>query len=513
MTAKIARRSLLRGLGGASLALPFLASWRGDSGWNVLNVPVAMAGDGRPRRIIFWAGMLGSLHQYWTPKNTSNGGKTFDLNEIMAPLAPFKDKLTVLTGINYASLYKQQGANGEHSSGAAHMLTSAPYDIVYPWDEKTTYHLSRGPSIDQVIAKRVGKDSRFRSLWIGDPSPHHNTEVKAEDGSVPTRYYDPAQYYDLLFKDFQGNGPEKEKARLSRLSAVSAALPGYEHLSTRLSPSDKLLLDEHMDGLRDMERRLKLQDACAPPSRPAARFSDPVTGGTILGLGQGPYDDLFSLSATALSCQLTNVMTVSFAGYGATPRDRGVLDYDSYGLDQNVWGGADFHRYSHAHYTEIAPTRALRDLHVWRMKKLAAFVDKLSKTPDLDGRMMLDNTCIVHVSDIMTGLHDVIPGQRWGYSNTDPAYAGGVPTPAQAGVPDGVPKGMPMFLLGGLGDKIKTGLHLDLTAENRYGPKLGKYSHGELYLTLARAMGIDAAALPTFGDPEVCKRLVDEVLV
>lgn len=511
MSRKIARRSLLTGLGGASLALPFLSSWRGDSGWDVLNVPVALADDGRPRRIIFWAGMLGSLHQYWTPKNTSADGKNWDLNAIMQPLAPYKDKLTVLTGVNYASLYKQQGANGEHTSGAAHMLTSSPFRFTYPWGPSTPFAESYGPSIDQVIAKRVGENSRFRSLWIGDPSPHANTEVRGEDGSVPNRYRDPARYFDLLFKDLQGSVAEKERTRASRLSVVSAALPGYKHLASRLSPSDKLVLDEHFQGLSEMERRLKLADSCSPPARPAT-FVGP-DGTEWNSAGEGPYDDLFSLSASALACQLTNVMTVSFAGYGANPRDPAVLpNYASYGLDSSH-DGYDFHAYSHAMYTETAPTLALRDIHVWRMKKLAKFVEKLNTTIDIDGRPMLDNTCIVHVSDIMTGLHDVIPGQRWGYSNTDPAYTGGSKTPAQAGVPDGVPKGIPMFLLGGLGDRIKTGLHLDLTANNTYGPLLGKYSHGELYLTLARAMGIDAGALPSFGDSDVCKNLMSEILV
>jgi len=107
----------------------------------------------------------------------------------------------------------------------------------------------------------------------------------------------------------------------------------------------------------------------------------------------------------------------------------------------------------------------------------------------------LENTCIVHISELLTGLHDMVPNP----DNQDPI--------------DYRPSGLPIFLLGGLGDRLKTGRHFDFRGGTSYLGVPGKYSHGELFLTLARAAGMDASMLPTFGEPEVCKRVISEILV
>jgi hypothetical protein len=161
----------------------------------------------------------------------------------------------------------------------------------------------------------------------------------------------------------------------------------------------------------------------------------------------------------------------------------------------------DPHSYSHATWNEPQNQAIWRELQIWRLQHLARFADRLSKMTDVDGRSVLDNTVIVHLTDIMTGLHDTIPKQEWGYSN-----------PMESPPPGSRPLGLPIFLLGGLGGALKTGLHLDLSKGDTYGDALGKYSHGELLLTIARAMGVSAAQLPTFGDAEVCKRTISEIM-
>ena len=498
MSQRISRRAILRGLGGTALALPFLASWRGESGWGVFNVPEAKADTGTPKRVVFFVSCLGSLYEYFTPRNTSADGTSFELAEIMAPLAPYKDKLTVLTGVNMASVHYQYTQNNDqgfaaHDFGSAHVLSSILHErSEIPWGPNWTYARPKGPSIDQAIARRIGANSRFPSLIVGDAPPEgRGVFVGNADGNDLPRDKDPIGLYNRVFKDFEGDPEAQERRRKGKLAAVSNALPAYRHLSTRLSARDKLILDQHMDSLSAMEKRLQLTSTCTKPDAPTGEY---FINGEVRNPNAppaGPYADLFELGAIAMGCDMTRVMVFGMNGNGAAMSEM-IPRLGELGL-----GGEDFHSITHAEPGETNRIEGLKDLHVWRMGQLAKFVEKLATTVDVDGRMMLDNTCIVHVSEMITGAHDMLPTtQRAWMQQTGRAR----------------PLGLPVFLLGGLGGSLKTNLHLDLSKGDTYGSELGKYSHGELYLTIARAMGIGEADMPTFGQAEVCKRVISEIL-
>ena len=494
----LSRRALLRGAGGASIALPFLASWRGDSGWDVVNVSTAHADNRAPKRIVFVVTEHGMMHRYFNPKNTSADRKTFELGEIMAPLAPYKDKLTVLSGINMASIKYQETTTPEHgppdphSVGAAHSLSSIGYRFSeVPWGPKFAYRRPTGPSIDFALAQRLGGATRFPSLCIGDEITGEGVgrwrALNGTDNTDPGTESNPRRLYDRLFKDFAGDSANREKQARGRLAAVSQAVPAYKHLSTRLSTRDKLLLDAHMDSLSALEKRLRLKNVCTAPAEPATinyhlNADSPA---------EGPYQDLFEMAGLSLACDLTRVMVLGIGGQDAHMSSI-IPNIQARGL-----GGEDHHSITHANVGEETRVEGLKDAHIWRMRQIAKFVEKLATTPDTDGRMMLDNTCIVHTSNMILGTHYTLP-------QTNASWF------SETGV--GKPLGLPIFLLGGLGGAIKTGLHLDLSSGSTYGTDLGKYSHGELYLTLARAMGISALDMPSFGEPAVCKQVISEIL-
>ena len=501
MSHRIARRAILRGLGGTALALPFLASWRGDSGWGVFNVPTALAAGGKtPKRVVFIVNQLGSLYEYFTPRNTSADGKSFDLAEIMQPFAAYKNRLAVLTGVNMASVKWQDEHGGlgfgPHNDGSAHVLSSQSYNrSPVPWGEGWPYARPKTPSIDQAIASFLGKDTRFASLCVGDAPPEgQGVFVATGNDQDLSRSNSPQAIYDRVFKDFEGDPKEQERRTKGKLAAVSNALPAYKHLSTRLSARDKLILDQHMDSLSDIEKRLKLTSACVKPSKPDPSKQYYVNGEfrNPDGPPEGPYDDLYALAAVALGCDMTRVMVLGISGQAAdtaamVPKHK---DYFSGGLP-------NFHELSHAEPGQTAMINGFRDALIWRSTKLAKFVDKLATTVDTDGRMMLDNTIIVHTSEMITGAHDLL-------ANSQRAWFGS-PGPSK-------PVGLPMFVIGPTDGPLKSGIHLNLTGTDTYGTSLGKYSHGEVFLTIARAMGITEAQMPTFGNPEVCKRVVSELL-
>lgn len=476
MSRTVSRRAILTGARGLALALPFLSSWRKESGFGVLSPRAARAdGSGAPKRLIFWVAPWGTYHDLWTP------GPDFTLNKLMEPLAPLRDKLTVLTGVNCTSLYAQNGRNSNHDLGGSNMLTSAGYDITYPWGPTAPFHHARGPSIDRVVADKIKSPTKFSSLFVGDGSDHHHTVVQDLAGNDLAPVYYPNQLFDQLFGDYSADGDARVRARLGRGSVLDAVLPSYQHLATRVSATDKRAVDEHLASIRELEKRVKNATVCVPPAKPGSE--------TL-------YDDFVDLMAAAMACDLTRVATMSMAGQRA--KMRSIVDMDAL-KPPNPDGDAHF--YSHIHWNDPGNQAVYREFLLWRMRLLARFAQKLDSMPDVDGRSVLDNTCIVHTSDVATGLHDSFPLQEWGYSNV-----------MYDAPPGSRPKGMPFLYLGGLGGTLKTGKHFDLSAGDTYGTALGKYSHGELYLTIARAMGISASELPSFGNKAVCKQTISEIL-
>ncbi|MDQ3037535.1 MAG: DUF1552 domain-containing protein [Myxococcota bacterium] len=492
MKKSISRRALLRGAAGAGIALPFLSSWGGESGHGVLTSR-ARADETAPKRIVFWYGPWGTLPQYWTPRGGDAEGRGYELGEIMQPLAEFRDRTTVLSGVNLASVVHQLGRQGNHSIGSANVMSASGQRSAYPYGPDAEFIVPAGPSIDQAIASRLDARTTFESLVVGDSSEHNDRHLQREDGSEPGILTWPHQLFEQAFGDFAHDAAAREQLRLGRRSMLDAVLPGYEHLSSRVSADDRRALDAHLSSLRDLERRIAHATVCAAPPEPTRTRWD--GSNVVYDDPQGPYVPLLDLAARALTCDLTRVLTVRFAG--ARAQVRSVVPTIDELRPSNVDG--DAHSYSHAHWAEPGNTAVWKELQIWRMRLLADFLRTLDSAIDVDGRTVLDNTLVVHVSEILTGLHDTVPHQEWGYSN-------------RMEHPPARPSGLPFFYVGDLGGALHTGRHVRLDGEHTYFDGLGKYSHGELYLTLARAMGIGRESLPSFGTPELCHRLVGEII-
>lgn len=502
---KIARRTLLQGLGGMSLALPYLASWRGDDGWGVRTMPIAHADAARPKRVVIWTNALGVLHKWWTPKNTSADGKSFELNDIMAPFAPYKDKMTVLTGINYANLFHQIGRNGSHDQGGASVLGGCNYKDVHFWGPNSLNQIPTTETFDRAMADRLGAGFKFPHLMVGESNGHNNLYSVNSKGDVKFHMKQPDQLYDLLFKDFEGSQADAAKRRISRQASLNATMEGYKHLASRVSASDKRILEAHIEGLQAMDARLKASGACSPPAnRPPAAWDPTNPNNGDLRPGEGPYANLAELLVRSFACQLNNVAVMSISGDMASALDPAVVpNFDSYkaGLTESDRTQAGQHGMSHSHWSYEAGTLMYKDICTWRSKVLAGFLKGLAETDDIDGRKLIDNTCVIFTNELQTGLHDLMRDQEWGYSN-----------PNDPSIPQGArPLGVPMILFGGLGGTLKTGLHLDLSNGNTYGDRLGKYSVNEVFLTVARAMGVTKDSMPTIGDPDTCKNEITEI--
>jgi hypothetical protein len=146
----IDRRRFLIGAGGAALALPLLDAFAPRRSWaqSAANTRfvVVMHGQGT---------MNGSGNDRWTPAGTGTG---FALSPLLEPLSAHKDQLTVISGIDNA-VAPMMGGNGHNRAGRS-LLTAETFS---GGGENGN---ANGPSIDQVIAERIGGGSQYRSVAL-----------------------------------------------------------------------------------------------------------------------------------------------------------------------------------------------------------------------------------------------------------------------------------------------------------------------------------------------------------
>src|SRR5215469_419827 len=158
---RTSRRALLKGLTAAGakivIGLPPLASMFNSTGTAYASTPQPTAANAalveKPieTRFVLWFNGNGIPERYWIP---TEEGTDYEITPCLAPLAPWRKDVHVLSGLDNAAA---NGKGNGHTNSMSSLMTG-------------TYFTGRGPSgpsIDQVIANRIGGDSRFRSLQIG----------------------------------------------------------------------------------------------------------------------------------------------------------------------------------------------------------------------------------------------------------------------------------------------------------------------------------------------------------
>jgi len=106
-----------------------------------------------PTRFVLWFNGNGIPEKYWIPLET---GPDFTMTPCLSPLAPFRKDIHVVTGLDNPAARLPGPGNDHHRSMSA-LVSGTQF----------TGRGAAGPSIDQVIASRIGGDSRFRSLQLG----------------------------------------------------------------------------------------------------------------------------------------------------------------------------------------------------------------------------------------------------------------------------------------------------------------------------------------------------------
>ena len=321
-------------------------------------------------RFVLWFNGNGIPERYWIPPNT---GSDYRMTPCLAPLAPFREDIHVLSGLDNAAAASPGPGNGHHKSIAG-LVSCTPF----------TGRGCAGPSIDQAIAAKIGGDSRFRSLQIGvsqesfGESIQRNMSWAGFDRALPPEMI-PHKLFDRLFGEREEGWVNRKRSILDAIRDDATAL------KKKLPTDDQSRVEEHLSGIRDLERSIQ---GLPPQYR---KVDPPDFDGDMKD-----WPRIAKLQSDLLVQALATRQT-RVASYMLTKGQ---------GLSRFPWLGftaARHHDYTHSDGKApgadgLDGQRILRDICRWHVEEFAYLVGKLKSTPEGDGTL-LDNCCLAYVHE------------------------------------------------------------------------------------------------------------------
>src|SRR6185369_13343196 len=246
------RRTVLRGLGTA-LALPLMEAM----------LPGARAAEraARPKRLQVFYTPNGMIMQSFTPEKA---GRDYALSPTLAPLEPFRDRFTVVTGLAHYQASALGDGPGSHGRSCGAFLTGA-----HPRRTEGS-DLHCGVSMDQIVANHFANDTQLASLELGIDPPsllgscdvgysctYTNTLSWRSPTSALPVTVNPRDVFERLFGDGDALDEKSRQARLRRrASLLDFVREDAARLSVRLGATDRRKMDEYLESIRDVERRI-----------------------------------------------------------------------------------------------------------------------------------------------------------------------------------------------------------------------------------------------------------------
>jgi hypothetical protein len=355
----LTRRTVLRGAGTA-LALPLLDAMipAGTALADTVANPTPHLG------FIYFP--HGAVQDKWTPKGQGN---IEEFGEILNPLDKYKSMTTVFSNIdNQAPL------------GPVHALAPGTWlNCVHPAISQDPH---AGTTVDQIAAQHIGQDTPLPSLEVAmenhggggfcdrDYGCSYAATISFRTPTTPLPMeVDPRKLFMRLFGQGDNAG---ERVRLSHQYASLLDLVGGEakDLERVVGPSDKAMLSDYLESVREIERRIQKMEArdLSKVNIPDAPKPGALPFNERIGL-------MFDLVALALQANMTRVFSFMMAA-------------EVSGQTYNFIGVPDaFHPLSH-HNNEQAKMDRLAKVQAYHTQVFAKFLDKLAKMPDGDGTML-----------------------------------------------------------------------------------------------------------------------------
>ena len=382
------RRTFLRGLG-TTLALPLL---------DAMTPALASAATlvKRPLRIGYVYVPVGRIMDRWLPKTV---GSNFELTPTLAPLAAFRDQMLVLSGLNIKAADPLAGERGgNHARPSAAYLTG-----VHP-----NPGARLGISVDQLIARQTARETQIASLELGIDPPEFNggdegkysgyyrstLSWRTATTPLPTEH-NPRKVFERMFGDSDSTDPAALLRRIrQQKSVLDFVTERVSRLSHDLGSKDRLKLNEYLDAVRDIERRIQVAEKTTSSSDLPA-----TTRPTGIPDSYSEHAQLmFDLQVLAFRTDLTRVITFMMGHEGTNRTYKEV-------------GAKDGHHSLSHHKGQTHAIEAVARIDLYQSQQLAYFLDKLRSVREGD-QTLLDNSIIVYGSALSDGnfhVHNNVP--------------------------------------------------------------------------------------------------------
>ncbi|MGE3507670.1 MAG: DUF1552 domain-containing protein [Vicinamibacterales bacterium] len=356
----LSRRTVMRGIG-ATLALPLLDAM----------VPAfvpLLKGAARPvRRLGVVYVPNGMAMEFWTPKIEGAG---YEMTPILAPLEDFRQHMLVVSGLKAFWTPAHAGASTTFLTGAAGVAgeTAPRADI----------------SIDQIAAASFGQDTQLGSLELAIDSRANAGQCSGNHSCVYTNTIswrsrttplpmenNPRAVFERLFGDASSTDPAARRARIEHdRSVIDSVSDKLAALKREVGPADHLKVDEYLEGIRDIERRIRKAEEQSQVALPLLEQPEgiPSTFEEHVRL-------MFDLQLLAYQTDLTRVITFMMG------REVSSRTYPQIGVPDA------HHPLSHHEY-DPHKIATMAKINVFHATLFAAYLKKLRETPDGDGSLL-----------------------------------------------------------------------------------------------------------------------------
>jgi hypothetical protein len=376
---KIDRRAFLKGIGGASLALP------------ALDAMGAEVTDKTPSRFcaIYTANGMslpkeehGISEWHWFPKAEKNG--EFVFGKSTEPLSPFRNKLSFLGG-----LYHPSGPKADPHTCSDMWLTGAPLHNPKPG----TYNTA---GLDQIIALHTKQHCRQPSLVLsidagtGFLSRTGTISYSLEGRPIPAEN-SPRRIFDRLFKGDRGS-LQAEHAKLQRrIKLVDAVVESARSLDKQLGKSDRERMDQYMTSLSEVESRLIASERWIDVPLKKQDYSHLNLDANSEGDPAEYYRNMFDLIALAFDADITR--SVAFM----LNREDGMGISDTFPIKLGL--KKTHHNLSHA--TDKEGQMLFAQYDQFLSQQISHFLERLEGYKDRNGSV-LDNSIVLYGSGAST---------------------------------------------------------------------------------------------------------------
>jgi Protein of unknown function (DUF1552) len=372
------RRSFLRGLG-TTLALPLLDSMIPAFG--------GAAATQAPVRLSFVYHPVGMILDKWMP---TTEGTRFEITPTMKALEPFRENMVVFTGLAQVQGRALGDGAGDHAREGATWLTGA-----HP--KKTEgAGIHAGISADQLAARELGKTTQLASLELGLESPSlaggcdsgyscaYTNTVSWRSPTMPLPVeVNPRSVFERLFGDGDSTDPVARLAMLKEQRSILDYVSGsIDRLETKIGKSDRNKLNEYLDSIRDIERRIqKAEEQSASMKIPT--MERPASAPEA-------FEDharlMMDLQVIAFQTDMTRVISFMLGRAGSNRPYRQI-------------GISDGHHSITHHQNDPVKIANVAKIDAYLVQTFTYFLEKLKATPDGDGNL-LDHSLILYGSSL-----------------------------------------------------------------------------------------------------------------